>query len=986
MGTNTKLKYDKARIGKRFVPNYTALYTVVFLAVTAMVFHYFLVWGKVSVWYDDGKVQNYNALVYIGVWFRDILKNIFINHTFIIPTYSFTLGYGGDIVQFLHFYVLGDPFNLLSVFVPSGKTIILYHVLIVLRLYFAGFAFSRMCLYFNKNIDRYALLAGALSYAFGAFALVSAVRHPYFINPMIYMPIIIIGLEKIRQKETPVVFVLGVFLSAVSNFYFLFQIALFSVLYLIGRMIFYRKKYNAKENIFYLLKLAAYALLGAAMAGAVFIPVFLQAVNDPRLGVSQYIPLVYEKTLYENYLKNLIASDGIPVRWTCIGMGGALIPALYTLFAKKGRTFLKVIVIAIAAFSVIPIFGHIFNDLSYISNRWIWVFALALAYVIAVTAEDFAQLSKKDLLRCFAVLIAYLAVCFVLRNSFTSALLTQILIAAAVMVAVITLGVSGKLKRFAGITVAIAVIAGIGFNAYFTYSPMQSDFLSEYCEARNFNKSFNANEADLINKKYDEPEFFRYSGTSLRYNASLLNGTPSTQFYYSLSNPNMFEFFSELNSNVTIGQLYKDLNDSTYLNTLANVKYFVLGTGEGKNVGGFLKKPQLDSEKRVPYGYDMKNAETWAYTPNGLKSKKSTVFKGSNTLGAFSVYENKNFLPFGYTYSGYISRGEYNKLSPLEKQEALLQGVVLDKDADGLKSVKPKISSEKINYKVKTSSGLTKVGKKFIATEDKTKITLILDGGKENSETYIHFKNIGFTGTKVTDLYNDDKSIDPKDEYTQHDWESNSPAQQGKLKKQADTYQEITKVVFKLSSDGVKKDFNYRTPHDIYYQGRQDFLINMDYSETPKKKITVTLPYRGVYSFDSIDVYSLPMDGYESRVEKLGEDSLQNVNFHDGNNSASTNEITGNISLKENKLLCLTIPYSTDWKAYVDGKEVEILRANTAFSGIMLSKGNHKIRLAYSTQGFGFGIALSIAGVIGFIALIAVRIIRKKSARKTQKN
>ena len=120
------------------------------------------------------------------------------------------------------------------------------------------------------------------------------------------------------------------------------------------------------------------------------------------------------------------------------------------------------------------------------------------------------------------------------------------------------------------------------------------------------------------------------------------------------------------------------------------------------------------------------------------------------------------------------------------------------------------------------------------------------------------------------------------------------------------------------------------------------------------------------------------MDGYEKRVKALKDDVMTDVDFHNDNNSNSTNEITGKISLKENKILCLTIPYSKDWKAYVDGKEVELLRANTAFSGLALTKGEHKIRLVYHTAGFKLGIIMSAVGVLAFIALIVVRIVRKK--------
>ena len=44
--------------------------------------------------------------------------------------WDMNIGYGSDILTTLHYYVIGDPLTLLSVFVPADKTEVLYEVLI----------------------------------------------------------------------------------------------------------------------------------------------------------------------------------------------------------------------------------------------------------------------------------------------------------------------------------------------------------------------------------------------------------------------------------------------------------------------------------------------------------------------------------------------------------------------------------------------------------------------------------------------------------------------------------------------------------------------------------------------------------------------------------------------------------------------------------------------------------------------------------------
>ena len=110
---------------------------------------------------------------------------------------------------------------LLSVLVPADKTEYLYAFLIFLRIYLAGIAFSRYCFY-HKNSNQ-ATLLGSLVYIFAGWTIYASMKHPYFANPMIYLPLILLGIDKIYRKEKPYVFIWSVALAGVSNFYFFYM-------------------------------------------------------------------------------------------------------------------------------------------------------------------------------------------------------------------------------------------------------------------------------------------------------------------------------------------------------------------------------------------------------------------------------------------------------------------------------------------------------------------------------------------------------------------------------------------------------------------------------------------------------------------------------------------------------------------------------------------------------------------------------------------
>ena len=82
--------------------------------------------------------------------------------------------------------------------------------------------------------------------------------------------------------------------------------------------------------------------------------------------------------------------------------------------------------------------------------------------------------------------------------------------------------------------------------------------------------------------------------------------------------------------------------------------------------------------------------------------------------------------------------------------------------------------------------------------------------------------------------------------------------------------------------------------------------------------------------------------------------------------------------MDSDKILCLTIPYDKGWKLYVDGKETEILHANTMFMGVPLEAGKHSILLEYHTSKLKAGIVISLVGVVAFVVIIIVYHRKKK--------
>lgn len=142
--------FSKEKSGKEKKADFYILYTMVFAAISLVIYGCFYFNGKALVWSHDGVPQHINALAYYGKYLRNVLKTLVFDHKISLPMWDMHIGYGSDILTTLHYYVIGDPLTLFSVFVPEKNTEILYEILIFLRIYLAGITFSIYCFY-RKN-------------------------------------------------------------------------------------------------------------------------------------------------------------------------------------------------------------------------------------------------------------------------------------------------------------------------------------------------------------------------------------------------------------------------------------------------------------------------------------------------------------------------------------------------------------------------------------------------------------------------------------------------------------------------------------------------------------------------------------------------------------------------------------------------------------------------------------------------------------------
>lgn len=911
---------------------YYLAYSLCFIIIALIAYSWYLISGRTLIWREDGWMQHYKSLIYYSKYLRSIIKGLIFRHELVIPNWDFAIGQGSDILATLHYYTIGDPFSVFSIFFSEDNMYLYYNAAVLLRMFFSGVVFSALCFESGRR-NNYAVLAGAMAYVFCEY-MFSSMHHPFFLNPMLYFPLLILGIEKIINKKRPYTFIAAVAISAICNIYFFYMMALATIIYVIIRLvILYRE--NIREGAGVLLKIALSSVLGLILSAVVFLPLIYVLVSDSRTSAQSALHLLYPLEYYSRLPRTFIASGNL--YFACMGYAVPILLAVFLMFySRKKYRLTKSLFITCVIFVMVPLFAQIFNGLAYITNRWIWAFALLCPYILALLWQPLMHLTAKEGIFLFKCTIVYSIVCLLLEysrseNAFAQLLLAFILLFILFPLPDITSVITYTRKQQLALLI---VLISIVLNSYWKTSPNEGNDAASYLEVKQLVLNENETKAVAGAAAYNGDDgFFRYSGRNLTKNANILAKMSSTQYFWSLSNPNISDYRSRIDILENRSFDPSNYDERAGLNSLASVLYYAV--------------PQNDSNP-VPYGF--------------------TYVDDPQNQSAFKVYRNEYALPLSYTYNNYMEEEAWNALSPVEKEEAMLETVVLSEDTVYTPKASPVLSSYELPFTITCSSDeITLKDNVFTTTAENATATLSFDAVADG-EVFICIEGLNFKETPKYDLYYGDESLDPLDLYNEAKWDSLDYSSQYNMKKDkfywSDIEHEKTSLIMSTSAK-ESKTLHYSTKDYAFYGGRHDFAGNFSAFEEAVSSIDISFYLRGVYSFDSIKVIFQPMDNYVNQINDLKADSLQNMEI-------GTDTVTGTINLDSPGILCFSIPYSVGWTAYVDGRETKLYQANIMHMALDLDAGGHDIRLVYETPFLKEGIYASIFGIALFIILIIV--------------
>jgi len=925
------------------------IYTFVFAVFFACVFSPFLVYERSLFRSVDGLTQYLPELTYSRSWLSDVLGNLR-QGRFEIPLWSLNIGLGqrifGNVVSF-------KPLNFLYCLFPRDSLELYLVVRMALGLYLSGLSF--LAFGWSRTNNTAHLILGCMIYVFSGFIPFTVTRHWLFMEMTFAFPLMLVGVDQIFDGKWSWLFIITVFVIAMSYYYTLFLITLPAVIYAVFHFFELdrdgRIRRGGLGRIF--LRHVVQYLLGVCLAMVSLLPMALVTLDSCRIAAQEDMNLLFwEPRIYLKYIEGIVAAKGISYGGSFLALPGLALTGVMGIFfyhRKKDRLLFGQIAFYTLVF-LVPVLTMAFNAFMGKTMRWFYVYTFWIALATACILPKLQRDDGRAAFFCLKVFciyaLAYLGACVWMGNAVSiSLVLAFVGILAFWLVCLSDRG--RKRKRVRIVVLFLVLLVELTAKSYERFSPQYENIISSFYKGGQLLDRAKDDAVEALKWANDDGIYRVDSVVETAHDRSLLanygvrDGVNGVSSYYNLNGGRLVSWSLGLgNSHQGSPFEITDLAQRTALNALTGVRYAVA---------------LEDAKARIPYGYER------------VKSQDKKLTDGTETKAY--LYRNQYALPIAYTYDHCIDAETYAQLPPNRKEQAMLQGVVLE---DSLSLPQAEL---KFDDMILLDEDAIIAELEHIAADDEN--LEIVDGA-------LHVKKANYTASITVEpvegeVYLQFTGIDFRSvNYAPEEVERRLANGENRLKvmaskRNARQWEPDTTSVLSVSCGNASDEVDLRDPSNQYYFGKRDVLLNLGYITTEKKlKIKFSKP--GKYCFDSVAIICQPMDAFGVKLAPLQANGALSTQV-DGN------RVTLQFDCDGEALACLSIPYAGGWSARVDGEPAEIVPANVAFMGVKLSKGAHTVEFSFIPRGLKLGAAISLATLIALIGVSVAQALRRRRSR-----
>ncbi len=580
--------------------------------------------------------------------------------------WNFNTDLGANFIGAYSFYLLGSPFFWLTLPFPNSFVPYLIGPLLILKFACAAFTAYLFIRRFTRTPEAASL--GGLLYAFSGFSVYN-IFFNHFHEAIIIFPLLLLSLEMLITENKRGVFAVCVALASAVNLFFFFGMVVFCVIYFFVRV--FSRAVKLRFSTFF--ALCFEAVIGLLASAVIVLPSMLAILGNGRIRefLLGWSAIVYGKeSIYPNVLQCFFFPPDLParpvffpeanVKWSSLGGWLPLysMVGVFAFFKTRKNHWLKRMVGICIFMALVPILNSAFYafNTSYYA-RWYYMPILLMCLMTADMCESQEANMRYGLSWTLGITVATVLVIGlfpqrsdgeIILGLFTSptdiTYVSRFITTSAIAImSLITLAVLLKqkktdLKRFLNASIVCVLIISVLYANVFVAT------------GRSHSYDIKGVMIDhLIEGEIDLPDTHDYridvyDGVD---NTAMYLGYSCINAFHSIVPSSVMEFYDYIGVERSVGS--RPGIDYPALRPLLSVKYLI----NDKTLNKFTDE---DGNTKMP-GY-----------------------KYLKTVGGYHIFENENFVGYGFSYDYYMSEEYCDEFGQETRSRLMLKAILLNDD------------------------------------------------------------------------------------------------------------------------------------------------------------------------------------------------------------------------------------------------------------------------------------------------------------------
>ena len=581
--------------------------------------------------------------------------------------WSWLTDLGSDFIGAYSFYTLGSPFFWVTLLFPNSFVPYLMGPLLILKFAFASLTAYLYIRRFTKT--PYAASLGGLLYAFSGFSIYN-IFFNHFHEAMIVFPLLLWSMELLLTENRRGIFALCVALCAITNYFFFFGMVVFCIIYFFMRLLSRAIKIKISQFLFFVLE----AILGLGLSAILIVPSLSVVMGNERVSevLMGWNGITYGKEqIYLNVIQCFFFPPDLParpvffpgadVKWSSLGAWLPLfgMTGFFAWFKLREKSWLKRVLAICVVCALVPILNsafYAFNESYY--ARWFYMPVLMISLATVMLTEDKDVDFKAGLIPASIITLVFTLVIgffpqkmtvdgkekiifgiytysedgMYIKRFWTTALIAVICIPLQILL-FRTLK-KNRQKFYLGAIAGVCIVSILYGNIFIATGRTHSyDPKNVIIDA-------------LIEEEIDfnDDENFRIDVYEGADNTGMYLGVPSINAFHSVVSPSIMEFYEYIGVERSVASRPETYYAS--IRPLLSVKYLL----------------DLVDEN---YFTD-KNGET-----------QMVDYEYLGRQGQYFIYENKNYIPYGFSYDYYMTEKFCESYSQDYRSRLMLKAMLL---------------------------------------------------------------------------------------------------------------------------------------------------------------------------------------------------------------------------------------------------------------------------------------------------------------------